>query len=39
MNQLNFVAVILKVRLVNLLAALNIANVFLNKKVWKIKIR
>jgi len=28
MNQLNFVAVILKVRLVNLLAALNIANVF-----------
>ena len=32
MNQLNFVAVILKVRLVNLLAALNFANVFLNKK-------
>jgi len=32
MNQLNFVAVILKVCLVTLLAALNIANVFLNKK-------
>jgi len=31
LNQLNFVAVILKV-LVNLLAALNFANVFLNKK-------
>ena len=38
---LNFVAVILKVLLVNLLAALNFANVFLeNKKnVWKIKKR
>jgi len=32
MNPLNFVAVILKVLLVNLLAALNFANVFLNKK-------
>jgi len=39
-----FVAVILKVLLVNLLAALNFANVFkyknvfyLNKNVWKIK--
>jgi len=31
-----FVAVILKVLLVNLLAALNFANVFL-KNVWKIK--
>jgi len=29
---LNFVAVILKVLLVNLLATLNFANVFLNKK-------
>jgi len=37
MNPLNFVAVILKVLLVNPLAALNFANVFLNKKVWKIK--
>jgi len=37
MNPLNFVAVILKVLLVNLLAALNFANVFLNKNVWKIK--
>jgi len=38
MNPLNFVAVILKVLLVNLLAALNFANVFKNKKnVWKIK--
>jgi len=35
---LNFVAVILKVLLVNLLAALNFANVFLKiKNVWKIK--
>ena len=32
-NPLNFVAVILKVLLANLLAALNFANVFLNKKV------
>ena len=32
MNSLNFVAVILKVLLVNLLAALNFANVFKNKK-------
>jgi len=32
MNPLNFVAVILKVLLVNLLAALNYANVFKNKK-------
>jgi len=32
MNPLNFVAVILKVLLVNLLAALNFANVFKNKK-------
>jgi len=32
MNPLNFVAVILKVRLVNLLAALNFANVFKNIK-------
>ena len=32
MNPLNFVAVILKVLLVNLLAALNFANVILNKK-------
>ena len=37
MNPLNFVAVVLKVLLVNLLAALNFANVFLNKNVWKIK--
>jgi len=38
MNPLNFVAVILKVLLVNLLAALNFANVVKNKKnVWKIK--
>jgi len=38
MNPLNFVAVILKVLLVNLLAALNFSNVFKNKKnVWKIK--
>ena len=38
MNPLNFDAVILKVLLVNLLAALNFSNVFLNKKnVWKIK--
>ena len=37
MNPLNFVAVILKVLLVNLFAALNFANVFLNKNVWKIK--
>jgi len=37
-NPLNFVAVILKVLLVNLLAALNFANVFLKiKNVWKIK--
>ena len=34
MNPLNFVAVILKVLLVNLLAALNFANVFLNKKTF-----
>jgi len=39
MNPLNFVAVVLKVLLVNLLAALNFANVFLNKNVWKIKKR
>ena len=40
MNPLNFVAVILKVLLVNLLAALNLANVFKNKKnVWNIKKR
>jgi len=32
-----FVAVILKVLLVNLLAALNFANVFKIKNVWKIK--
>jgi len=32
MNPLNFVAVVLKVLLVNLLAALNFASVFLNKK-------
>ena len=33
-----FVAVILKVLVVNLLATLNFANVFLNKEnVWKIK--
>jgi len=31
MNPLNFVAVILKVLLVNLLAALNFANIFKNK--------
>ena len=38
MNPLNFVAVILKVLLVNLLAAMNFANVFKNKKnVWKIE--
>jgi len=37
-NPLNFVAVILKVLLVNLLAALTFAKVFKNKKnVWKIK--
>jgi len=36
MNPLNFVAVILKVLLVNLLA---FENVFLIKKVWKIKKR
>jgi len=36
-SQVNFVAVILKVLLVNLLAALNFANVFLIKNVWKIK--
>ena len=41
MNPLNFVAVILKVLLVNLLAALNFVNVFLKikKNVWKIKKR
>jgi len=32
MNPLNFVAVILKVLLVNLLATLNFSNVFKNKK-------
>jgi len=32
MNPFNFIAVILKVLLVNLLATLNFANVFLNKK-------
>ena len=32
MNPLNFVVVILKVLLVNLLAAVNFPNVFLNKK-------
>jgi len=39
MNPLNIVAVILKVLLVNLLAALNFANVFktFGKIVWKIK--
>ena len=38
MNPLNFVAVILKVLLVNLLAALNFANVLKEiKNVWKIK--
>jgi len=38
MNPLNFVAVILKVLLVNLLAALNFANFKKNlKNVWKIK--
>jgi len=40
MNPLNFVAVILKVLLVNLLAALNFANVLKEiKNVWKIKKR
>ena len=34
MNPLNFVAVILKVLLVNLLAALNFANFFKNKKTF-----
>jgi len=34
MNPLNFVAVILKVLLANLFAALNFANVFLNKKTF-----
>jgi len=34
MNPLNFVAVILKVLLVNLLAAVNFANVFKNKKTF-----
>jgi len=37
MNPLNFVAVILKVLVVNLLATLNFANVFLNKKRLKNK--
>jgi len=39
MNPLNFTAVILKVFLINLLAALNFADVFKNRKinVWKIK--
>ena len=38
MNSLNLVAVILKVLVVNLLAALNFANVFFKtKNVWKIK--
>ena len=38
-SQVCFVAVILKVLLVNLLAALNFANVFLKikKNLWKIK--
>ena len=35
MNPLNFVDVILKVLLVNLLAALNCVNVFKNKKLKK----
>jgi len=40
MDPLNFFAVILKVFLVNLFAALDFANVFKNKKnVWKIKKR
>ena len=40
MNPLNFVAVILKVILVNLLAALNFADVFKKtENVWKIKKR
>jgi len=34
MNPLNFVVVILKVLLVNLLAALNFASIFLNKKTF-----
>jgi len=34
MNPLHFVAVILKVLLVNLLAALNFADVFKNKKTF-----
>jgi len=38
-SQVYFVAVILKVLLVHLLAALNFANVFKNKNVWKIKKR
>jgi len=38
MNPLNFAAGILKVLLVNLIAALNFANVFKKiKNVWKIK--
>jgi len=38
MQEVYFVAVILKVPFVNLLAALHFANVFKNKKnVWKIK--
>jgi len=38
MNPLNFAAAILKVLLVNLIAALNFANVFKKiKNVWKIK--
>jgi len=37
MNALNFVAIILKVLLVNLFATQNFANVFLNKNVRKIK--
>jgi len=41
MNPSNFVAVILKVLFVNLLAALNFANVFLKikKNVWKVEKR
>jgi len=40
MNSLNFVAVILKVLLVNVLDALNFANVFFKiKNVWKIKLK
>jgi len=40
LHPLNFVAVILKVFLVNLLAALNFADVFLKiKNVWRIKKR